>query len=705
MEIFKIIIRLFKKIFHIFQKKESYPESQLTEQENEPSAVIEGGIIEEGTYKGAEKEIKEELIGKQEEKEKQGISEEKGKKEPPIKGTPTEEGIKTERSTYKGQKTGRLMKRELDLGKRRSARRVKKPEKSGTTPKEKREEESPQLFTRVKAPFVEIDLDKAKVFLVIPKQSIKMENSPEKQLSYKVSLSSWDRSRGDSKIEGQLQLIKSNGEYLETEEKRIEIKEAIRNFKITYPEELGGNTYTYTHKNDSIYAFIAVGDNLGKMHYLYDKGGKINPIPRKKIWILLKEDLKINVEPVIEEDRWIWEKYRPLLIDLRDKSELVINEREPILCEPTFSIDSQEVIYDDFSEQSPIFTGNSIKIKAPTINKEGWVVWIQNRQAGYKIVSDDWSGKDPLELRFDNLPCECGEFQVDICEQNGLPVTTLFFRYIPSLQLDYSKELVIPDPKKGHKAEIIEVSLPSKDFKIETTEQIKYTPKGYEISLPPERDFFRFSIYKENKPETKVNFRITVPRLKWNILRPTDWKDIPLCLEREKLLAGEDLYLYINTNSFVKYDILAILETSNKKLQESKFVKKGNIYSILLNQFYDSIKETKDKIMLKIKILKDGKVIGENIPVVYFPKIIPPRPIPRKLRESMVRVRPIVRCGTGMREGRGFSKEEIIQAGIKVEDAKRLNIPYDKHRKSAYPQNVEVLKSLIEGDEHADRSD
>ncbi|RSN72654.1 ribosomal protein L13e [Candidatus Methanodesulfokora washburnensis] len=701
MEIFKIIIRLFKKISHIFQKKGSYPESQPTEQENEPSAVIESEIIEEGTYKGAEKEIKEELIGKQEEKEEQRIPEEKRVKKPRMKRTPTEESIKTKRSAHKEQKTSRLMKKELDLGKKRSARRVKKPEKSDITLKEKREEESPQLFTQVKAPFVEIDLDKAKVFLVIPKQSIKMENSPEKQLSYKVSL-------GDSEIEGQLQLINNNGKYLETEEERIEIKEAIQNFKVTYPEELGGNTYTYEHKSNSIYAFIAVGDNLGKMHYLYDKEGNINPLPQKEIWILLKEDRKINIEPVIEEDRWIWEKYRPLCIDLRDKSELVINEKEPIPCEPTFSIDSQEVIYDDFGEQSPIFTGNSIKIKAPhteTINKEGWVVWIQNRQAGYKIVSDNWSGKDPLELRFDNLPCECGEFQVDICEQNGLPVTTLFFRYIPSLQLDYSKELVIPDPKKGHKAEIIEVSLPSKDFKIETTEQIKYTPKGYEISLPPERDFFRFSIYKENRPETKVNFRITVPRLKWNISKPTDWKDIPLCLEREKLLAGEDLYLYINTNSFVKYDILAILETSNKKLQESKFVKKGNIYSILLNQFYDSIKETKDKIMLKIKILKDGKVIGENIPVVYFPKIIPPRPIPRRLRESMVRVRPIVRCGTGMREGRGFSKEEIIQAGMKLEDAKRLNIPYDKHRKSAYPQNVEILRSLIGGDEHADRSD
>jgi len=698
MEIFKRIIALFRKISHIFQKKELYIENRPREQKSEPSTAVESRINKEE----AQEEIKGEFIEEQGEREKQSILEGRRGKKPHKKRAPTEQDIKTRRTVHKEQKADYVIGKEVKLGRKRVTRGVKKPGSLEAIPKEKREEKSAQPFVRVRAPFVEIDLDKAKVFLVIPKQSLKIKNFSKKQLSYRISL--------DNEIERPLSVrITSNEGYLETEEERIEIEKPIKNFKVTYPEELEGRIYAYEHGNDFIYAFITVGDNLGRMHYLYDEDGNINPLPKREIWVLLEEDFEPNIEPSLEEDRWIWEKYKPLCIDLRDKSELIIrntklNKREIIPCESTFSINNKEIIYDDLGKQSPIFTGNGIKIKAPKMNEEGWIIWVQNKQAGYKIVSDNWSGKDPLELRFDHdLPCECGEFQVDICGQDGKPVTTLFFRYIPSLRLEYSRELIIPDPKKGHKTERVEVSLPyAENFEIETTEQIKPTPKGYEISLPPKRDAFRFSIFKKNKPETKVSFRVTVPRLKWKTSRQMDWKDTPLRLEREELLVSEELYLYINTNSFANYNISAILEANNQKLQESKFVRKRNIYSILLNQFYDTIKESKSRITLKIKILESEKVVGENIPVVYFSEIITLIHTPRRSRKSM---RPIVRRGTGMREGRGFSKEEIIQAGMRMEDIKRLNIPYDRHRKSAHPQNIEILKSLVRGDKHADRSD
>jgi hypothetical protein len=701
MEIFKRIIALFRKISRIFQKKELYIGDLSREQRSEPSTAVESIIDKEEARGELEKEIEGESIGELEERVEQSIPEGRRRKKPQKKRAPTEQDIKTRRTVYKEQRVDHAIGKEVKLGKKRSTGRAKRPKSLEAVPKERREEKSAQSSIRVRAPFVEIDLDRAKVFLVIPKQSLTVENSSKKQLSYRVSL--------DNEVERPLPVgITGNEEYPETEEERIEIEKPIKNFKIAYPEELGGRNYTYEHRDDSIYTFIAVGDGLGRMHYLYE-GGNINPLPQREIWVLLEEDFEPEIEPILEEDRWIWEKYRPLYIDLRDKSELVIinrklNKREAIPCKSTFSIEGEEIIYDDFSDQSPIFTGNSIKIKAPTINEEGWVVYVQNKQDGYKIVSDNWLGKDPLELRFDrDLPCECGEFQVDICGQDGKSVNTLFFRYIPSLRLDYSRELIIPDPKKGHKTERVEISLPYAEyFEIETEEQIKPTPKGYEIILPPKRDVFRFSIFKKNKPETKVSFRVTVPRLKWKTSRHIDWRDTPLRLEREELLTSEELYLYINTNSFPNYNISAILEANNQKLQESKFVRKRNIYSILLNQFYDTIKESKGRIVLKIKILKNERIIGENIPVLYLSEKITLRPIPRGSRKSM---RPIVRCGTGMREGRGFSKEEIIQAGIRIEDAKRLNIPYDKHRKSAHPKNIEILRSLVGGDNYADRSD
>lgn len=45
-----------------------------------------------------------------------------------------------------------------------------------------------------------------------------------------------------------------------------------------------------------------------------------------------------------------------------------------------------------------------------------------------------------------------------------------------------------------------------------------------------------------------------------------------------------------------------------------------------------------------------------------------------------------------LREGRGFSLEEIRRAGLTLYKAKKLGIPVDKRRKTAHPQNAQTLK-------------
>ena len=47
-----------------------------------------------------------------------------------------------------------------------------------------------------------------------------------------------------------------------------------------------------------------------------------------------------------------------------------------------------------------------------------------------------------------------------------------------------------------------------------------------------------------------------------------------------------------------------------------------------------------------------------------------------------------------LREGKGFSLKEIKEAGKSVDLLKRLNIKIDFFRRSAYPENVEQLKTL-----------
>jgi len=49
-----------------------------------------------------------------------------------------------------------------------------------------------------------------------------------------------------------------------------------------------------------------------------------------------------------------------------------------------------------------------------------------------------------------------------------------------------------------------------------------------------------------------------------------------------------------------------------------------------------------------------------------------------------------------LRKGRGFSKKEIEAAGITLEQAKKLGIPIDRRRKSAYEENIKVLKNIVQ---------
>ncbi len=48
------------------------------------------------------------------------------------------------------------------------------------------------------------------------------------------------------------------------------------------------------------------------------------------------------------------------------------------------------------------------------------------------------------------------------------------------------------------------------------------------------------------------------------------------------------------------------------------------------------------------------------------------------------------------RSGKGFSTEEIKKAGLNPAEAKRLEVPVDKRRKTAHDQNVEAIKAYAE---------
>ncbi|TFG99155.1 hypothetical protein E4H12_03740 [Candidatus Thorarchaeota archaeon] len=58
---------------------------------------------------------------------------------------------------------------------------------------------------------------------------------------------------------------------------------------------------------------------------------------------------------------------------------------------------------------------------------------------------------------------------------------------------------------------------------------------------------------------------------------------------------------------------------------------------------------------------------------------------------------PTVKCpkSSKPRRGRGFSREETSQAGLKIEDARKMGLIVDIRRKSVYPENIEALKQYM----------
>jgi len=59
-------------------------------------------------------------------------------------------------------------------------------------------------------------------------------------------------------------------------------------------------------------------------------------------------------------------------------------------------------------------------------------------------------------------------------------------------------------------------------------------------------------------------------------------------------------------------------------------------------------------------------------------------------------IKAVVRRKNRNREGRGFSRSELKEAGIDLERALKLRIPTDLRRRTKHTNNIEVLRRYME---------
>lgn len=591
-------------------------------------------------------------------------------------------------------------------------------------------ENQPPRPARIESPFVELTLTEVKVYLVLPPQRIPVPEGLKdsaRELSYVVNINNTQ------------QLIPTRirrlgDDILEVEERRLELGCPLRKFEVRFPDELKGRKYSYRHRDKRLYVFIPVGYDKARMHDLNRWDGGPNPIPQRDVWVLLHEAYEAQPEPHIAEERWIWEHYQPVRIHLKHALQLGIRdpksgESVEFACTPTFRLQGMDVVHDDFIEESPLFTRGPIQVIAPSLFRSGWEVWVGNKHASPRLLAKKWTGGAPLEIKVpDDLPCDCGEFQLDIREQKAKSsVSTLFFRYAPGVRLERPIDLLFPSADRGHRPELIRLVLAGgdDDWELCCNAVWKHVDRAYEIEIPATEDTVRFCLTRPGKPEPAVTLRVTIPRLRWCLRERTEknalgaadagepersgkdtsdihlWEDRPSRLERSKLVAGVQRYLLVRTNcDSSRYVLSSALVKGDQILQEARFRRKGNLYVLTLNEFYDTIHNQTGQLRLEINVsdASSGKLLG-SVYALCFPaetldhkeaaNAAPPGTIPRPPR-------PLVKTGHGglMRTGKGFSRPELSKAGIKPAMAAKRSIRFDKRRKTLHNCNVQALRNL-----------
>jgi len=63
----------------------------------------------------------------------------------------------------------------------------------------------------------------------------------------------------------------------------------------------------------------------------------------------------------------------------------------------------------------------------------------------------------------------------------------------------------------------------------------------------------------------------------------------------------------------------------------------------------------------------------------------------------MHHIKPTITAQNGkQRQGKGFSPDELKEAGLNTAEARTLKIPVDRKRKSSHEENIEALKNHYE---------
>lgn len=369
-------------------------------------------------------------------------------------------------------------------------------------------------------------------------------------------------------------------------------------------------------------------------------------------------------------------------------------------------------IGDASEDMGPLFGGQPPFIR--TLNEKRW------SDVGVIVAGEEGSGRNRWRTPFvpqvgaeeQRMPDELtnrrgGWYFVRFYDKDDNLLESMDFRFLMALKdIRMDSSDCLPGPN-GHDNVTVQ-------FLHQTGCKVELMDEDVQSALEIRRESGQTIVTVPSKPDcdqthwilresdAEIGVTVLVGRVWWafGVMRvaPTNWMDKPITSSRKDFTAISDKTLFVRfaRPRFVKEIDVGFDRGKSRSYQVE--VEKNEI-AIPLRDFCDAeeIENRQEEFRINIWVQPRGAKTAETV-VVKVPAELPPLVEPKQ-RQDLLQA--IVKCRRGERKGKGFSRNEITEAGIIAKDVKCFRIPYDKRRKASHFWNVENLKHLTRGDKQA----
>ncbi len=489
------------------------------------------------------------------------------------------------------------------------------------------ESETPSHKISYNPPRIILDNNEGCVKLVIPEQKLILRNPPV-NIEYLIKIN-----ENVFSLKAKVSEIDTN--YFKVEKIEQKLKTPLESYEIEYPMIYNKKKllYNHIHKDRNVYLFNLPKNSKSRMVKLWDDFGFPNEIDKKQYIVLHPKSFETEPSHKKIDELNIWDYNYPKRIDLRENEYLKIknietNEESCIFCSTLFSLHGKKLDFDEYQSKGPLITGQKLSITSSRINSEGWCIKIRNGIGNVKILNDAWTGAEPLRINYQkDLVNKIGEYKIEIYNENSTKkIETIKFRYIHYIEVNYSKDLIIPE-KIGHSKEIYQITLGENynELKINVPHNvgsiINEDDNGIDLILNSKTDSVKFSIIRKDNPKIKTNIQIRIPRLRWRLF--DDWHDKKVVIKRQEIFESDEALLEVLTNDPRQtYQIIGQL--SDKVLLKQMHLKESKPfhYTCKLDALFDELKENTKELKFAIKIIdSNNNIKEEELKCFVFPEI------------------------------------------------------------------------------------